>query len=316
MSGMTSLREERALQVGEQQPEDRRPEEDPGEHLAHHARLAEVRDRRAHEAREEHDHDDGEEEGGHQLGEVALLGRGHLLGRRGGAAGRHVERQVAVDRLPGDRAHALVAARDAPGDRAVAVDQAPDPALDLIGAGAGLLELERASEAVRARRELVLARDRRRRARTQRAGRGRVALELGAQRRAAERPGQDALDGDRRHERALAAADARHVALQAPVAQPRLREHRPVGPAQPDELARLRDVHLQPGAALRRAAPRRSRRRSRAASSRRCRPRRPRRRRRPSPPPGSRSRRSASVRTRSRADCIRASGGREGELFR
>ena len=86
------------------------------------------------------------------------------------------------------------------------VDQAPDPALDLIGAGAGLLELERASEAVRARRELVLARDRRRRARTQRAGRGRVALELGAQRRAAERPGEDALHGDGRHERALAAA--------------------------------------------------------------------------------------------------------------
>ena len=66
MSGMTSLREERALQVGEQQPEDRRPEEDPGEHLAHHARLAEARDGGAHEAREEHDHDDGEEEGGHQ----------------------------------------------------------------------------------------------------------------------------------------------------------------------------------------------------------------------------------------------------------
>ena len=127
--------------------------------------------------------------------------------------------------------------------------QAPDPALDRIGAAADLLELEGAPEAVRARRELVLARDRRRRARTQRAGRGRVALELGAQRHSAERPGEDALDGDGRHERALAAADALHVALQAPVAQPRLREHRPVGPAQPDELARLRDVHLQPGAA-------------------------------------------------------------------
>ena len=119
-------REQGALQVGEQQPEDGRPEEDPGEHLAHHARLAEVRDRRAHEPREEHDHDDREEEGGDRLGEVALLGRDHLLGRR-----RRCRRQSTLSvrsRLtacPVTGPHALVAARDAAGDRAVAVGQPP-----------------------------------------------------------------------------------------------------------------------------------------------------------------------------------------------
>ena len=213
-------REEGALQVGEEQSEDRRPEEDPGEHLPHHARLAEVRDRRPHEPCEEHDHDDGQEEGGDRLGEVALLGRDDLLGRGAGPGGGQVQGDVAVERLPGDRAHALVATGQAPGDGTVAVDQAPEAALDLVGA-AGLLELERAAQAVRARRELVGARDRRRRARAQGAGRGRVALELGAQRGAAERPEEHALHGDRGHERALAAAGTAHVALQAPVAQPR-----------------------------------------------------------------------------------------------
>ena len=88
-------REEVGLGFRPDGSEQRRPEQDPGEHLAHHARLAQPRDERADEASGEEHRGDGEHQPAERLfaGPLdGLLGGGPGLGERLGELGRHLAR--------------------------------------------------------------------------------------------------------------------------------------------------------------------------------------------------------------------------------
>ena len=93
---MRSLGKRADSRPGQQRAHDGRAQHDAGEHLAHHARLADPHGRHAEQPREQHHDGDRDEEGGEAAARLALLLGGQLL-----LADR--ERDRAVRRLALDR---------------------------------------------------------------------------------------------------------------------------------------------------------------------------------------------------------------------
>ena len=148
-----------ACSSGASAPKKRRAEQDPGDHLAHHPRLAELHRRRSDQPGCEHHERDRHEEGGQRLGELALLGRGDALGRTGLRVDGEVQLAVLCLRLYLCSAAGL--ARDVAGEQAVAIGRLAGDALaclDRVARGVPLHgDLTAQAEGVG--RQLVVTRD-------------------------------------------------------------------------------------------------------------------------------------------------------------
>ena len=203
---------------GSSAPKKRRPEQDPGEHLAHHPRLADLHRQRADQPREQHHDRDRDEERGKGVPELALLlGDDPLLADH--------EREITVGGGPGDLGLAAARASDRARELALAVDELALDAgctFELHGVvRAGQLAL--AAQAGRPRDELVVAAEVARRRGLLGPGIGRVAGEVGLQGLAADRP-DDGTAADGRLQRRLAPVKQ----LTSPVSRPSWKRSLPV----------------------------------------------------------------------------------------